>query len=280
MHPSTGVPKAPLMPETRPSPWYRYFFSAEFWISCALVSAGGGVLFFLLLYGFLPLLTRQGAQVRVPKVQALTYSAAEDRLSSFGLSAAVLDSQYVHELPRGSVIKQVPEGGSTVKPGRTVYLIINKTQPPDTKLPDIRDVNLQQARYMLGNWGLNVGEIEYVAGDATDLVVGVRVRGREVPTGSVLKQGTRVDLTVSRGGSGAPVEVPNLNGRTLDEATALLNAANLSVGRVEYGRSPVRQPNGTVYDQKPTPEGGTVSEGSSVDLFIAGSAPNLVEGGR
>lgn len=241
------------------------------------MAVGGILLFFLAMYGLMPVVTRQGASRQVPKVETLTYQEAIKRLETMGLRGEVLDSQYVHDQPKGSILKQIPDPGSAVKPGRTVYLIVNKYAPPNTTLPDILDVNLQQATYVLRNWGLNVGNVTYQSGDGQDLVVAVKYGGKEIPAGTRLKQGAKVDLVVTRGYGQETVEVPNLKGRTLDEATALLNAASLSLGRVIYGKAPGNAKAGTVYDQKPGPEKGSVTEGTAIDLYIAGDRPTLIE---
>ncbi|MDX2063074.1 MAG: PASTA domain-containing protein [Bacteroidia bacterium] len=267
--PPDAVPQAPLA---------AYLTSREFWVTLVLLPVVGLLGFFLLMYVLLPILTRQGASVRVPKVEGMAYAEAKARLDRLDLKDAVLDSQYQHDKPAGTVLMQTPAGGETVKPGRAIYLVVNKQQAPNTTLPDVIDVNLQQAEYVLGNWSLNVGKVTYVAGDGRDLVLSVSYRGRELKPGAQLRAGTKLDLTVSRGYSGTPTQVPDLTGRSLDEATALLNAANLALGKVTYGKSPGAAA-GTVYDQRPDPNSGPVSEGYAVDIFIAGDRPSFNEGG-
>jgi eukaryotic-like serine/threonine-protein kinase len=280
--PTTGAPSPQSLPPKPPQKggFFAYLISPELWITLGLVLVGGILALVILLYGIMPMFTKHGASVRVPPVVEMTYDQAKKKLANGNLEVAVLDSQYHADKPANAVLMQSPASGAKVKPGRTVYLVVNKQQPPNTRLPDVVDVNYQQAEYILSNWGIKVSKINYVPGPARDVVVGV-VQGRKtLKTGDPIRQGTKVQLNVSKGTGGALVEVPDLTGRTLDEATSLLNDLNLGVGRVSYGKAPGRQADGIIYEQKPAAGGQQIEEGSEVALFVAGKAPANPEAGR
>jgi beta-lactam-binding protein with PASTA domain len=233
----------------------------------------------LVLYVFMPIITRHNSGVEVPAVANRPLKLAQQMLDDEGLRAEVIDSQYMLNLRPLAVITQDPPPGEKVKSGRTVYLVVNRESAPDAKLPDIIDVNLSQAKYMLQNWGLRLGNVQFVQGDATELVLQASHNGKRLKPGDVVKAGTTIDLMVSTGAHSSQIEIPDLVGRSLDEATALLNDAGLGVGNVQYGNSGKYKQNGVVYQQSPAYPAKRVNAGYAVSLWVTGKREKVSEGG-
>lgn len=264
-HTPAGKPVTP-----RRATFLEYLRSKDFFKLLAILVGTALLLPLFVLYVFLPLVTRQGSTVAVPDVMSRPEALASEMLHNNDLDVVVIDSQFVAGVQPRAVITQDPASGELVKPGRKVYLVLNKQTPPDTKLPDIIDVNLAQAKYMLQNWGLKVGKITYVAGDARDLILRAQIGSRSVKPGDPVKVGARVDLTVALGTAARDTEVPDLVGLSLDEATALLNDAGLAIGKVTYSRNPKYPEDGTVHQQRPAYPSPRVKPGTSVDLSVTG----------
>ncbi len=261
--------------------WRRYLLSGEFilTLSVGFVALFAGAL--ILLFVLLPVMTRQGASELVPDITRMPYSRALALLNLAGLSAEVIDSQFVANQPPLQVITQTPVAGSRVKPGRTIYLVLNRQRAPTLGLPDIIDVNLQQGRYLLDTWGFRMGSISYRSGDAPDLILSASIAGREVKPGDAIPAGSVIDLVVARGGLAVSVEVPDLVGLTLSEATSRLSDAHLVIGKVRYGSDPATTKPGIIYRQSPGP--GTdsqVAEGYAVDLYVSGQRNEVDEVGK
>lgn len=256
----------------------RYLVSREFILTLVLFGLGLVAALAIVFFIVLPVYTGHGDSVAVPKVTDMNLERANTLLESRDLSMQVIDSQYIGGKPPLSVITQEPPAGQDVKPGRVVYLVINKTSPPDTKLPDIVDVNLQQGRYLLESWGLKVGRISYQPSQETDLILKATQRGRELKAGDLVKMGSSIDLLVSQRGSGANVVVPNLSGMSLGEASSKLADLGLALGTVRYGSSPSQRENGIVFQHSPSAEEG-VPAGTAVDLWVTGQPQQPLDAG-
>ena len=79
------------------------------------------------------------------------------------------------------------------------------------------------------------------------------------PGGSVVAKDTEVTITVSKGPD--LVEVPNVIGKSRNEAEAAIEAVGLQVRFLGFGRR-----GGQVYDQEPGP-GERVKRGSTVTCY-------------
>ena len=140
--------------------------------------------------------THHGESIEVPDVKGMVLSDAEYSLTRVELQAVVSDSGYDRKLPAGSVLEQLPAGGSRVKSGREIYLTINSGRTPTLALPDIADnSSLREAEARLKAMGFKLGPIEYAPGDK-DWVLAVKCRGRKVTTGERISIDDPITLVV------------------------------------------------------------------------------------
>lgn len=269
----SGPVKPPSSGHVQPS-WRRYLRSADFFrllVSSAAVGLGTVL---LLLFVLLPIITRHGATELLPNVQKKPFTEARELLEEAGFKVAVIDSQYFPDLAPTAVIAQQPQPRALAKPGRTVYLVLNKQTPPGTKVPEIIDVNLQQVEYLLENWGLKRGKVSYVGGPARDVVIAATVDGQKVAPGDILPMGTALDLTVTQGYGSERIRVPNVVGLSLQDAASVLNDRGLGLGTVRFGKSGQYREKGIVYRQNPDPANDkTVVQGYTVDVYVTGDGP-------
>lgn len=214
--------------------------------------------------------TQHGVEILVPNVTELYVEEAKIILESEGLHIEVIDSTYSNKVPLGTIVEQNPKASSHVKHGRTIYVIKNANFRKPVILPELRDVSLRQAQASLSALGLVIDSIIYEPSAYRDLILDIRKDSVPLLAGTVLEVGTPIELIVGRGQGTNNVEIPNVLGKTLEEARSWLMAHALTVGIVTYDIPPTEE-NKTqyiVYSQDP--EIGTiVVEGSSVNLKLS-----------
>jgi beta-lactam-binding protein with PASTA domain len=279
---SPGTP--PSVTQASGLTWKDYLMSREFWFIIGLLVLlllVGIVAFFQL---FLPVYTDHNDTVEVPEVAIssqknqsfIKLAEAERLLEDAGLNPVVLDSTYAPELPPGVVVKQEPLGLTLVKTGRDVYLIVSRATPPLITVPKVVDGSLEQARYLLQSWKLKEGKRTYVPGQATNWVVDAYYKGKKLDlrdsstTNDRVPEGSKIDLVISKGLGNSRVEVPNLIGKTLDQAIEEIKNLNLAVGRVTYIDTRDNTKEGFVFEQYPVASRDSIRENFPIELKVYG----------
>jgi hypothetical protein len=128
--------------------------------------------------------------------------------------------------------------------------------PPEepVPVPDLTDKTVAQARVLLADVGLKLGEVTGGQG---------KIVGQSPKATTPVLLGTSVNVTLAVIPL-QPVVVPNLIGRTLDEARELLKGKRLKLGAVTGS--------GRVASQKPAP-GALVKRGSAVAVTLRAVVP-------
>lgn len=225
------------------------------------VAAGGFLLAYLLVaFVVLPDDIAVG-DVSVPGVVGLTQADAERRLTALGLKVTVGEQRYSADAPRSTVLSQSPAAGSSVAPGAAVTLDVSAGQQRAT-IPTLVGLTREEAARELREAQLQLGQVTDQASDsARGLVI-----ASAPEEGQVVPQGTRVDLVVSAGP--AELTMPDVVGRDLESASALLAQLGLVLGPTAYDSS-ASYPRGTVVSQQPA-AGSAVAAGTTVVLRLAG----------
>ena len=214
--------------------------------------------------------TQHGVEITVPEITELYFEEARIILESEGLHIEVIDSTYSTKVPQGTIVEQTPLAGSKVKHGRTIYVIQNAQMRRPVFIPELRDISLRQAQATLKTLGLVVDSIIYEPSAYRDIILDIRVDNESVNMGQRLEEGSKVVLIVGKGRGTEEVTIPNIVGKSLDEARSWLLSHTLTVGVVEYDLPPTEEniQMYMVYSQEP--ESGTiVVEGSSVNLKLS-----------
>ncbi|HBC45637.1 MAG TPA: hypothetical protein DEO84_03590 [candidate division Zixibacteria bacterium] len=210
----------------------------------------------------MPAWTKQGAETEVPNVIDLSFQAAEARLKDADLSVVMGGEEYDPRRPKGTVIIQVPEGGSVVKTGRRVVLSLSKGSASAT-VPSLEGYTLREARLLLEKEGLRQGNITwYTDENRPDGVI----IGSVPPAGTVMKLNADVELVVNRVETEMLVKVPNFVGLDLDKAKALAEENYLLIGGLSYTIDENLLPE-TVAAQS-IPVGQNVKKWSAVNLTV------------
>lgn len=223
-------------------------------------------------------ITKHGKSLTVPAVTGKTLPEAQSILDSKGFDVVVQDSLYYDSLPPGMVIKQVPDPDEVVKVNRTVYVTINRFVPPDVEMPNLKGYSFRNAELVLRNLGLRIGDTTYKADFAKNSVLDQLFNGESIPPGTKLKMGSKISLVLGSGVGQDFVAVPDLIGRTYDEARALLDAEGLILGAVLPNPDVRDTLSSFVYWQRPAPrtEDGkrlSIRAGQMIDIRLSVERP-------
>ncbi len=259
--------------------FFKYFISREFFLTLGGLGILGLLLYLLVFLVILPGYTRHGDSVLVPDVNKMTIEEAVKTLDKVGLRYEKKDSTFRMDYPSLSIVDQYPAPYSRVKPGRKIFLTINKSEPPLVKLPDLDNMNRYRARQTLENWKLSVGEVTVRPDFSTPgTVLDVTYQGKRIKTGTQLPQGARIDLIVSQGRLQRQVEIPNLIGLTYEDALTELRKLDLVIGSISYRTGESTEDDGRVIVQIPRASyGDSIQVGSDVALIIQGQETESLE---
>ncbi len=220
----------------------------------------------------LKLYTRHGQSNPVPDFYGLTQAEAKATARQYNLWVEIVDSLYMSEADPGVVVDQLPGSDSRVKEDRTIFLTINSTQPEQVTLPQLTDISFRQAKVLIENSGLEIGNISYQPSEYKDLVLEIQKDSEELHAGQRLPKGSSVDLIVGREQGNQVTDLPNLLGLTIPEAKETITDAMLNTGVIIYDESVLSaedSTNSVVWKQKPNPRvTATATLGSSVDLWV------------
>ncbi|MEU8894323.1 Stk1 family PASTA domain-containing Ser/Thr kinase [Nocardia sp. NPDC048505] len=194
----------------------------------------------------------------VPPVAGLSSEQATAALQDAGFSTETRDKAS-DTIPVGGVVGTDPSAGSKVTKGSTVAVLISSGKPrvPDVQPGDdvkkvnqrIRDAGLQP---------IDAGEV------GSQLPKGSLARV-EPGVGTVLPMGAQVKVYRSNGAP--PVQLPDVRGKTVDEATSVLSKAGIKVKnqRTEFDKA---IESGQVVGTDPA-AGTTLNSGDSVTLIVS-----------
>ena len=147
-----------------------------------------------------------------------------------------------------------------------LYAFLGLGVPQEVVVPDLSRKSLEEARTLLQQNGLKLGDI--LERENEEIPAGYII-STQPPPGSLVRKGRRIDIIVS---TGAPyVVVPDL--RSLDEERAkkLLSDLGLTVGDVSYVADK-NIPFGQVISQSPAPNS-RVAKGTPVYLKVSLGPP-------
>ncbi len=215
--------------------------------------------------------TRHGARRTVPELKGISLPEAELLASSSDLDIYINDSLYVNTYPGGTVLDQLPAAGVSVKPGRTIYLVINAYGDRMVEIPYVAGRSLRQAKNMLDVAGLEISKIKYVPDMATNYVLSQSYKGHNIAQGVKVEAavGSGVDLTVGVSEKDPYTRVPNVIGLSLKEAKSRVWESGLNMGRIniDQGVNLLKHKNAKVYLQGTSPNE-AAAWGSSLSLTV------------
>jgi len=232
---------------------------------------------YFVFFASLGLLTQHGREAKVPKVIGKDLKQAQLSLESMGFEVEV-DSSYDPDKKPFVVLAQIPDVNAVVKKGRTIFLTVNKAQPPLTPMPKLTDLSYRSAVLILGSSRLILGDTIHRPDYAKGTVLDMLYEGRPVKPGDMVPQGSKIDLVIGEGFGNVESNVPDVIGLSADEGIAILAGNGLVVttiwdGFIDDSASAI------IYRQTPSPYNeldmpNRIKEGDVIDIRIKQNPAN------
>ncbi|MGW4868529.1 Stk1 family PASTA domain-containing Ser/Thr kinase [Streptomyces chartreusis] len=204
------------------------------------------------------LVISQGPEtVKVPDIEGYPLAKARTELKESGLQPGMVKREFNDDVTRGSVLSADPGTGTEVRSGSAITLIVSKGSPVD--VPDVTGEDPADARADLEEAGLKVKIASARVNSEFDAG---QVAQQSPAEGKQAAEGDTVTLTLSKGPE--MIEVPDVVGDNVDDATAELKAAGFEV---DEDRGLLGLFGDTV--KKQSVEGGeTAPKGSTITITI------------
>jgi serine/threonine-protein kinase len=197
------------------------------------------------------IVSRGPPPVAVPDLTGLSEKDAVKALTDAGFDPKP-QPQEDEKVPKGTVIEWAPKG---TQPKGTAIAVKVSSGPGPRTMTDWKGKDFTEAEAALKKAGLVVKRNDVYSDDVKD--VG-KVVSTDPGAGQQVPYGGTVTVNVSKGA--LTISLPDVSGKTVDEATTILEGQGL---RVTGAFGP---PRGRVYVTNP-PAGSQVKRGSSVDLY-------------
>ena len=199
--------------------------------------------------------------VQIPNVVGLTKEQAEKKIEELNLKSEITEETYNDTIEKGLVISQTPTYMSNykIKGKSTIGLVISLGQKI-VKVPKVIGKTESEAREELENAELKVEIIE----EPNKKVEAGYVVNQDVAANSEVGAGSTVKITISTGAE--IVQVPNLEGKTEEEAKKAITDAGLTLSAV-INAEDTKKENGKVLKQS-LEAGSTVEKGSNITITI------------
>jgi beta-lactam-binding protein with PASTA domain/predicted Ser/Thr protein kinase len=247
----TGATRPPTAPPKKDrSPW--------FWvgiIAAALLVIAAGT------FGIVQLLGGEGDEVTVPNVVGQTQAQATRTLQDAGLTPQVTTGVSTPQ-QKGQVVSTDPAAGFGLKKGATVSVVVG-AGPAQLTLEDYKGQQYADAAAQLRS-----RKLVPVRNDVNNSAPVGQVISSNPPANSRVTEGARITLNVSTG----KTALPDVVGKTEQDATAILNQAGFTNIDRQVVPPPDDQEAGTVFRTDPTANS-AVSADQRITLFIAKAKP-------
>lgn len=211
--------------------------------------------------------------VEVPGVTGMTVEQARSTLEGKKLKMETAGEEFSDEFKKGTVIRQnIGPDDPPVKPGRVISVVVSKGS--DLKeVPGLTGMTESEAMAILAAENLRLDSD--IKKEYHSEVEDGRIISQSPGKGEQVKSGGTIKITVSMGPAPKLAQVPDMLGRTEDDAKALILENGLQLdGNVVWEKSTAVL-NGRVIRQSPEP-GVEVKEGSKVSLVISnGPGPGV-----
>ncbi|MHA2610079.1 MAG: PASTA domain-containing protein [bacterium JZ-2024 1] len=200
---------------TRKSPLWRF---ASALILFLMIGFSAFFLLRFLLF-FFPQFTR--GLVVTPDLTGLDEVSARGKLAPLQLILEIEQEEFHNEVPKGKIIRQDPPPGKRIPKNSSISVVLSKGRSL-TRMPQVTDLDLEEARKKLESLGLKV-QIRYAISDMPkDWVI-----HQYPPPGAEIRVDSQVMLTVSTGGEQILIPVPDVVGMNMEDAIEKLTSSGL-----------------------------------------------------
>ncbi|MGL6063635.1 MAG: PASTA domain-containing protein [Fusobacteriaceae bacterium] len=138
-------------------------------------------------------------------------------------------SQEFSKKPQGTIFMQEPISNKVIKKNRAIKVWVSKGLS-NVGIPDVTGLNYTDAKSIIESKGYKIGEILTVTADSPT----GEVISTEPPAASLLSSSEKVNFLINKNFETSTVEMPDLLGLTLSEATTILRDSSLLLGNIKY----------------------------------------------
>jgi beta-lactam-binding protein with PASTA domain/predicted Ser/Thr protein kinase len=204
------------------------------------------------------LLGSDAGLVPAPAVIGLSQQAAVAEIGAAGLRVGEITDRF-DEKPFGTVLEQSPAADILLRTGGSVSLVVSKGIEMTLVPVEVVGLSREEAEVLLNERKLTVGDVVTRDGNIpAGTVLGISPQpGSQVPAGSA------VALTVASG----RIEVPDVRGKSMQEAAEELQRAGFSVG-IQPREDP--GPPDRVLEQSPV---NTLAERGATVVIVVSQEP-------
>ncbi len=258
----------------------KFLVSKHFFKNLA-IAIGIAFGIFVLLFISLRIYTHHGEALSVPDLFGYTLEEADSVIIDRMMTYKVIDSVYIQELEKGTVVEQNPKPNFKVKENRTIFITMNAQSPEKIVMPKVTEVSLRQAEALLTSHGLRLGELIYKPDVAKNYVLDQQHEGQQMAPGDTIVKGSTIDLVLGTGLGGQATGVPDLLGLSWREADDVTKDAFLNLGLPIYDNSILTEEdslNARIYRQKPMAGRQIqIPMGSYIDVWLTADSVKLQE---
>ncbi len=199
----------------------------------------------------------------VPDVSGKDEDEAQKELEDKGFKVGTSEFEYDDSYSQGEVISTTPAAGSEVSEGSEVIMKVSRGSEKKT-VPNVVGKADETAQKELVAAGLVIGEVGY---EYDDKVAKGKVISQSIQGGKKVEPGTSIRIVVSNGKKPEEkVAVPNLSGKTYQQAKALLESYGLVA--VNGGEEESEEAVGKV--SRWSSAGKSVKKGTKITVWISG----------
>ncbi len=233
------------------------------WIAAGVIFVFFVLLIFVSIDWVMGALVHTRKEVQVPDITKKPVTSALNSLAAVNLAMKQAGLEFAEDVPPGSVLRQLPSAGSTVREGRVIRVWISQGDEM-VFVPPVEGLDLRAAQLAVRQAGLQVEKVE----NAYSLTVEKGLIISQQPEAdSMLTRGDKVTLTLSNGQPPASVILlPDFRNKKLAEATLWASQQNMNLIVKEDASSPF--PYGTIAEQTPAADS-EVAPGSSVEVIVS-----------
>ncbi len=250
----------------------RFFISKQFLLNILAILIVWMLIVIVESY-YLKSSTNFGEKIEVPTFYKIHVDDLDEFVSGKNITYTIQDSVYLDGWPKGTVCWQYPKptdsSGMHVKSGREILLSVVPVNPQMVKMPGVVDMSQRMAENTLNAMGIRT-KISYEPDpEGVGFVKKQMFNGVNIPEGTSIPKGSRVDLVVAKGHDNTTSALPNLVGLTIYEARERLSGTTLALHlECDVCHSEEETASAVITRQDPVGgEGVNITAGATVTLW-------------
>ena len=231
------------------------------WILLPIVLAA--LVFIAIIFGKKYINKNKQDLVLVPALTGLTETEALNKAKANNLIAVVSEYKTESNVEPGKVLEQDPESSTEVKKGTIIKLVVSKGEE-QVSVPNLSNMTIENAKIQLNKLGLEIGEITK---ENSDNFEAGKIMQQHPDSGTSINKDSKVDVVISLGKKEELVEMVDLIGADISQATNKLKSIGLNIGNIEKKFSNSYDTNQVIWQQYDA--GKKLKKDSSIDVIIS-----------